>query len=88
MDGQHHPDAAEVLEVRYPSDGKRCCEAFDLPSDILDTLASAGLAVVRVGDVPPWMESANCVDCGCAWGQWGAHPETVGEMYVNTGRGS
>jgi hypothetical protein len=47
----------------------------------LAALSAAGLAVVRVGDVPPWMEDGNCVDCGCAWAVFGS--STNGrEIYV------
>jgi hypothetical protein len=41
--------------------------ATDAIQHALAALSAAGLAVVRVGDVPPWMEDGFCVDCGCAW---------------------
>jgi hypothetical protein len=49
----HHPDAAEAIDQWL------VCGAdphTDLVTDLLDYLSCAGLAVVKVGEAPPWME--------------------------------
>jgi hypothetical protein len=57
----HHDDAEEVLHNWYYSDDKRTQ---------LEALEAAGLAVVRVGEPPPWMPddvSAYDPDCACGY---------------------
>lgn len=64
----HHPDAADVLAHGWADDPEDGCvgsiddldEWYTTPRDLAVTaiaaLSAAGLAVVKVGDVPPWME--------------------------------
>ena len=55
----HHPDAETVLAMSRAQTGRRPTpDAIDRrgAAAALDALTAAGLAVVRVGDVPPWME--------------------------------
>ena len=61
----HHPDAKAVLTTAAQN---IAYEGHHVTTgDLLDALSAAGLAVVKVGDVPPWMDPGNCFDCGCAW---------------------
>jgi hypothetical protein len=70
----NHPDAETVLAVWHRREGGVWCgeckgltwpdgdDAAELANDALAALSAAGLAVVRVGDVPPWMEFAGAYD--------------------------
>jgi hypothetical protein len=54
----HHPDARSVIANSVTNMAYQGYHAN--ADDLLDALTAAGLAVVRVGDVPPWMEPAEC----------------------------
>jgi hypothetical protein len=68
----HHPDAETVLaEANLAShihDSAEWGRSVVMHTNeeavqrALDALSAAGLAVVRVGDVPPWMERATYSD--------------------------
>lgn len=62
MSGDHDPTAADVIEAAFfsglPDTG------LESALDLLATLSAAGLSVVRTGEVPAWMEQANCATCG------------------------
>ena len=57
----HDPSAAEVLTNarREWRNGFHVERQLGLTDAILDALTAAGLAVVRVDTVPPWMERAT-----------------------------
>jgi hypothetical protein len=55
---EHHPDAAGVMEWVCDGDDVAPAVIEGHVSDLLAALTAAGLAVVRVGDVPPWMKPA------------------------------
>jgi len=70
----HDPKAVDSLAAIL--DGEHVMQGFELGfvesaenrrigSAQLDALADSGLAVVRVGEVPPWMEQVQ-VPCPCA----------------------
>jgi hypothetical protein len=52
----HDPKARTVIARQW------CCGSIVCPAKTLDALAAAGLAVVKVGEVPPWMVDAGCRD--------------------------
>jgi hypothetical protein len=51
----HHPDAAEVLAEFISGRDPDFWYPGSKAADLLNALAAAGLAVVKVGEVPPWM---------------------------------
>jgi len=77
----HDPSAVEVLEAASLTSHME--ERWDGAEIVLHTnalaaelalaaLTAAGLAVVQVGEVPPWMIEGYCADaCGSGWAEWG-----------------
>jgi hypothetical protein len=77
----HDPKAVDSLAAIL--DGEHVMQGFELGfvesaenrrigSAQLDALADSGLAVVKVGEVPPWMIEGYCADaCGSGWAEWG-----------------
>jgi hypothetical protein len=72
---EKHPDAHnwsprrwayEAVQVILNDEGA----GYEVLS-VLEGRSAYDLAVVRVGDVPPWMEDGFCDNCGCEYGDSG-----------------